>query len=366
VFKEWVVNRFIPALRAQFPESFLAANHKKGRRFHVVSDNAKYRCGSTICLDQGKQRFNPQIMSKVDLVNAMSSAGCNALAVPFLDNLVTVKMTKEEGAKKGSSSHPNVPAIKAAASKWLLANKPQVLENDFEAALREASNGWIRVIWNGPECPDFNAVEMAWSQVRACGTQRRIFSGHPSAHTRQRSQRLLCCFCTLLASYPTLNHPSGPIHSFSSCQTKGYAAAKYFNGRTVEQLAADIHDGMYTDKKAKPGVFNITGGYFVLHPDEDGNDHCPAAQKLVGHCYHGDQKSIQSWIKDDKVLGGIFPDVEAPQDLLKLAVAANSRNVLHRRARDYLISYEGENESELGGSGSDSSNDSSGSESSEG
>lgn len=263
VFRQWVGNRLIPWFKHAFPhwaQGKPGQHFDCGKGFAAKFDNASYHGEATANLDPaaGPVRFDPHRLSKPELFAAMAAVGCKSLTVPAHTYFrhkekqaavpVAVLVNDAEAAKRAKGGAvPYLPQLAAAALQWLVARAddlPFVLMNDLEYVCHRETNGNLRVFWNAPNFPEFVACESAWMG------------------------------------------------------TKAYARVKWTGSRNLTQLAQDIHDGLYTDKVALPGVFHTRGQLYVPGPDGK----CPAAESLINHVLHGKDGGAQMQIDSDAVL----------------------------------------------------------------
>jgi hypothetical protein len=283
-------------------------------------DNAPYHVCTTTNLDpaEGDIRFDPRTLSKAELVNAMSAAGCEELDVPLVflakvdkraafekdgatyvkdddddDDIVVMKrlvrITFNEGEKKKRGKpgyYPTVPELQIAALEWLVENNPGVLENDCEHLLRLELNGNCKPLWNGANFPESMVVETCWSTV------------------------------------------------------KMYNKAAFVPGRSMQQLWQDTGDGLYSDKVAAPLTHNYRGGHFV----PDANNKCPELQKYIDHVWSSPKGGCAVHIAQDKQLreGGFtdMADGVCPEDMKPLRDAPN-RTVMRFLAAQHLAKEHG-------------------------
>ena len=156
------------------------------------------------------------------------------------------------------------------------------------------------------------------------------------------------------------NYPWGDFVEYCWSQTKGYADARYFKGRTIEDLAEHIHEGMYTDKLARPGRSNIRGGNFVLDPE---TGKCASAEKIFEHGFHSQDKQnpgLQTLIDADDDLSGTSPNIDCSTEVRDRALKSTLRSCVRWMVRDVLKMEEPlESDEEGSGAGdTDSSTDS--------
>ena len=294
IFMLWVVNRFIPWALANFPALLNGEPGALDAKVVLMLDNAPYHIGSTENLVAGDDlRFNPQTTVKKSLFLGMELAGCESLDVEHtytpmdedeeVTTIINVPISAASAALRGKKGvFPNAEEVKLAAFAWLVDNCPMVLENDVEHELRVQTNGNAIVLWNAPNFPEFMPVEMGWGQVKA------------------------------------------------------YAGAVYTGTRNMSTLAQDVHDALYTDKEAVPGVLNTRGGNFVAGDDGE----CPSAAALFRHAYESPSGGAMAHIKVSTRLEGSLATLVTPDDLEDI-VNAPCRNVMLFMTGQ-LIAAEGE------------------------
>jgi hypothetical protein len=119
-------------------------------------------------------------------------------------------------------------------------------------------------------------------------------------------------------------------------QGRGYADAKWYKGRNMVALAEHIHEGLYTDKKARPGASNISGGNFVLDPE---TVLCESAMKIFQHGFHSlsaQNPGLQTIINADAELSGTFPDIVCTATVSGRALRSQVRSCVRWMVRDAL------------------------------
>ncbi len=101
--------------------------------------------------------------TKKELLKGLMLATCKALEVShtFILNdseavaTTVIRVPEEEAVKRGKASeYPYAEERRVAAERWLMKNKPTVLENDAEYMLRTRLNGNAYIVWNSAGFPE--------------------------------------------------------------------------------------------------------------------------------------------------------------------------------------------------------------------
>lgn len=282
-FQDWVSNRLLPALRAQFPRAFAAGDDYE---LFICMDNAPYH----VCCKDGPDNFSPYDCSRAALIDRMAALGCTQLVVHHEVEVkaktgkdkgkvigketveIVTKMVEEEKTKTGFlGKRAGAPELRVAAAEWILENRKDVMSNWVETTL--AAAGRIKVIWDVPMHPQLAPIELFWAQ------------------------------------------------------NKAYVALRYRKGRTMAQLIEDVQDGFYTDKYIDEAYTSVRGGHFVLAP---GATACPEAAKIIEHVQ---KVECQKIIDADSRFGGTIFDLEV-KDAALLARVLRSTN---RNAQTAII-----------------------------
>ena len=284
IYMKWIMNRFIPWAKAAHPHLLLGESGAAAKKLILMQDNAPYHVGSEECIADGPDlRFNPMDVTKKVLFAGLQKAGCAELSVEHTftakgaaaATVVSIKVpiNDSSASRKGQLGQwPNAEETKDAAQRWLMDNRPTVLENDVEYALRTELNGNAFVLWNAPNFPALMPVELAWAQVKA------------------------------------------------------YAGAAWTGKRSLAALAKDVHDALYTTKEAVPGVLKTKGGGFL--PGVDGS--CPSAAALFRHAFFARDDGAQAHIDASARLRGpgvTLRDLIVPEELVPI-VGTKGRNAM--------------------------------------
>jgi hypothetical protein len=288
VFMGWVRNRLLPGLESQFPGAFGA---KPKQRITVVFDNAPYHCKVTPDLAAKApraRRWRPADMSKPDLFAQLRALGCKTLHVRHEEHkggkvkgvqTIVTPTTPAEAAKKAVAGKvAYLDEIRLAAEDWLAANAPSVLRNDLEAALAAAGN--VRVLWNAPNFPEGNPIEMVWARVKA------------------------------------------------------FTAHSWTKGRDRTTLARELWTAFHTDSYARPGVTRHRGGNYVPKPGRENE----AAVKLIDHVLYAERGGCLGAIRKDRgVLKGTMKALEVDAYWTRLAERNFEREALRIAVRQELF-----------------------------
>jgi hypothetical protein len=128
---------------------------------------------------------------------------------------------------------------------WLVEHKPQTLWNGLEHLIYTCG-GHIRILWNPPSCPETNAIEMLWAQMK-------LYVGLD----------------------PDIN-------------------------RTVARTMSLMRDALYTDKRAGVTGTEVTGVDAAIKLGPDGTPQkCPRVEALIDHVLTAKGKGIDALIKMD-------------------------------------------------------------------
>ena len=207
----------------------------------MVFDCATYHIGFHPDVDdESDVRFDPLKTGRPELVQRLIDLGCDEPTVlhtvmsktksDMVDESIikmAVTINSDEKTRRGKNGEvARLPELQAAAHAWLVEHSPNTLMDDIEYKL---SAYGIRIIWNVPNYSWGDLIEYCWSQ------------------------------------------------------SKDYADAMYFKGRTMVELAEHIHEGVYTGKVARPGMSYIKGGNFVLDVD---SGECDSARNIFEHGFH--------------------------------------------------------------------------------
>jgi len=253
---QWVKNRLIPALKAAYPQCFSAT---RDAHMTIVMDRAPYHCASSgdrfNPLDAGHKPSREALVDKMRAIMAAKGHAATLVVThknvvqapgqPPADVVLNVALDDAEKARKGKPGvNAAVGELRAAAYAWLIEHSPETLLNDVEAYLR-AECPRVHVLWSAPNCPELNPIEMVWAQAKL------------------------------------------------------YVACKFTGKRSKAELRRHFHDGLYTDRLAKPGQLNVRGGNFVRDP---ATGKCAAAASLFAHVHHARKGGVQTALRDDKVL----------------------------------------------------------------
>ena len=304
VFLRWARTHLLPVLKSRYKDSVF----KKGAKqmISIVVDNAKYHMRSSPCVYDGDgneaelgaedvyARFDPKNLSRLDLVTAMRSHGCDSLkvvtrvskkGVPDTLKNITVQMDADEGdVKRGGGGKARLDELRAGATEWLAEDKPGVLANDFEAMMAAGcipggAKNRINVIWNAANFPEGNAIEKVWAGI------------------------------------------------------KFYVAVKFNGKRNPKTLHEHLLEGMYTDEKAD-ALNRVRGCSFV----RDAKGECPTAAAIIDHVlYNPKGNGVAKVIELEEELNqgvegvavGSLDLKEVPENLVTLADLAVNRKVLH-------------------------------------
>jgi len=292
-FMAWLEFRFVQWAKATFPDLMKGIPGAHEKKLCLKLDNAPYHIGTTENLVAGPSlRFDPLKCTKKVLFKGLMLATCKALEVShtFILNdseavattVIRVPINEEEAVKRGKASeYPYAEEIRVAAERWLMKNKPTVLENDAEYMLRTRLNGNAYIVWNAAGFPENMECEFVWAQG------------------------------------------------------KSYTAAAWTGKRNMVGLAKDMHDGLYTCKLALPGVLETHGGNFV--PSADGT--CPSAMKLYQHVLYSSKGGAQMHIGVSSRLQGTMDTLQVPASLREI-VESKSRNAM-RYLMAQLLEAEG-------------------------
>lgn len=162
---------------------------------------------------------------------------------PPIEFVLNVALTDKEEGKKGKigvSAH--VEELRVAAYAWLITNAPDTLLNNVVEC---TPNPRVHVLWSAPNCPMLNPIEIIWAQ------------------------------------------------------DKLYVAYRYTARGPKCQLRQDLHDGLYTDRFAKPAQVNVKGGNFVTDP---ATGKCLAAEALFNRVHFARKGGVMTAIGMDSVL----------------------------------------------------------------
>lgn len=262
LFLAWVRDHFIPTLKTYYPKAHGAHSTQV---IEILADNAQYQisCSGATFDENGNvvpqapgaipSRFDPSFMNRAELIGAMLSLGCDSVDVDYRvsekgkpDSFIKMTVKFDAAAmavKRAGKGVARLNELREACTAWLAKNCPSVLANDFEAMLAAAGN--FRVIWNSPNFPEGNAIELVWAQGKL------------------------------------------------------YASVKFNGKRNMVQLLCDISEGLYSDRLANEVAGFVRGGSFVSGPDGT----CPSAAKLVDHVlYSHTGNGFASVIKNDPEL----------------------------------------------------------------
>ena len=292
IFMAWVKLRFFEYVKATYPG--IDTLGYAGKKVCLTIDNAAYQCATTEDMTEGEERFNPLKLSIAKLVECMIAIDCEELDIPFLhqddaaEDQLVFTLTMNEAAKKHKGllgARPSVAEVKLAAFKWCIEHRPMVLENDVEAATRQAFGDNVIIIYNAPAWPKRMRIEDVWG-ITKCWTRYR--------------------------------------------RTKN---------RAVTDLDVQVREALYTRNLAKPGTNQFHGGNYV--PDETGV--CASLDALTRHCWTSsdpdDDGNVQSVINEDIVLRNCGPADGAVPTLNNLTVPDNLAPIVACRQRNVINWY---------------------------
>lgn len=287
IFIKWLLNRLVPWAQAAHPGLLTGAPGSAASKLCLMLDNAPYHTGSSEHLVAGPElRFNPLSSTKGVLFEGMAKAGCASLNVSHsytpvgaaqpITMVIAVAMTDAGAAMRGKKGvFPSAEEVQLAAQAWLMDNRPQVLENDAEAILRTHLNGNAYILWNAPNFPELMPIELVWAA------------------------------------------------------SKAFTAVAWTGKRNMVRLAADVHQGLYTDTVAMPGVLQTRGGHFV--PGADGS--CPTAAALFEHVLHSPRGGAMRHIAESTRLQGTMADLTVPGELLDIVGTIGRNAMLYKQAQ---------------------------------
>jgi len=267
VFYKWVMHRLFPALTRCYPN---CVGPYATETVAIIMDNASYHLQSTDCIDN----FHPETVKRSQLIEWMDNAGCKQIDVQHSYVRDQIKYSAKFNYLMTDDGIPNrgkagsvayMEEVRHACVKWLIDNKPDVLENDLERACRKFGN--VRIVWNIPNFPEGAPIEHVWARC------------------------------------------------------KSYAAQKWEGRRRVSELASHIYYGLFTDKLADPVFSEVRGGNFGWK----GGEECPSAKKLWEHMLYSEKGGCRIAINkvpglldsSDNHIGALQVDEIARDDALK-------------------------------------------------
>ena len=279
--QRWVEHRLAPAARAQFPHCFGA-----NRTSRVISVGDGSPCHKLLTPTPASPgvaaRFTPGSMNRDKLIDAMKSIGCPSLSFKHtlksgeIVDVCTLMVDAEKGKNGGLGKGLRLWELKTAAADYLLDNAPDTMDTDYEALLKSHGISYCHL---PPFNPKSSPSEPPWGAAKA------------------------------------------------------YANLVCDGNRNLAGLVRDFRDGMYSDKLAREGVYDIRGGNYV--PDATGR--CAAAEKLYDHIFHSADGGLQYLIDSNPVLGGTLKNLVCTPAIRERALKYTSHNAMRAHIRRIII-----------------------------